>query len=154
MAANDRSNTQCFECNAPDVVFENFGDEMILLNLQSGRYFSLSPTGTYYWECISQGVPDAEAVARMAAAYPDASVALDLEALLGDFIAESLVRRSQNARAISDVTITAQLPAEYVRPEMARYTDLQEMLLLDPVHDVGEAGWPEPAPAPPVSRRS
>src|SRR5579884_1631095 len=79
VAANDRSNTQCFECNAPDVVFENFGDEMILLNLQSGRYFSLSPTGTYYWECISQGVPDAEAVARMSTAYPDASVALDLE---------------------------------------------------------------------------
>ena len=154
MTANDRNDTQYFECNAPDVVFENFGDETILLNLQSGRYFSLTPTGTYYWECISQGVGDVEAAARLCAAYPDAPVTPALEALLADFLAENLIRRSQNSRAISEVTITAELPTEYVRPEMARYTDLQEMLLLDPVHDVGEAGWPEPAPAPPVSRQN
>ena len=140
---------QSYEFNAPDVVFENFGDEMILLNLQSGSYYSLTPTGTYYWECISQGVPQAQAVAKLSAAYPEEPVADDLAALLDNFLSEKLLRPSGAERTIADITIATELPQQYVRPEMSRYTDLQEMLLLDPVHDVGESGWPEPAPAPP-----
>ena len=29
-------------------------------------------------------------------------------------------------------------------PTLSKYKDMQDMLLLDPVHDVEEAGWPEP----------
>ena len=30
----------------------------------------------------------------------------------------------------------------YVTPAFDRYTDMAELLLIDPVHDVDEAGWP------------
>ncbi len=138
---------QCLECNTPDVVFENFGDEIILLQLQSGSYYTLNPTGMFYWECVSQGVPPADAAERLRADYPESSVAADLEALLGQFLAENLLRPSATSRALGEITVATALPPQYLRPEMTRYTDLTEMLLLDPVHDVGEAGWPEPAPA-------
>jgi hypothetical protein len=34
----------------------------------------------------------------------------------------------------------------YVAPAFDRYTDMAELLLIDPVHDVDEAGWPQPLP--------
>ena len=30
-------------------------DQLVLLNLESGRYFSLNPTGTRLWDAISNG---------------------------------------------------------------------------------------------------
>jgi hypothetical protein len=36
-------------------------------------------------------------------------------------------------------------PARFVEPALNKYTDMQELLLLDPVHEVSEAGWPSKA---------
>jgi hypothetical protein len=33
----------------------------------------------------------------------------------------------------------------YQEPKLGKYTDMQELLLLDPVHEVDEAGWPNKA---------
>ena len=33
-------------------------------------------------------------------------------------------------------------PATYSKPELHVYSDMEELLLLDPVHDVGDEGWP------------
>lgn len=34
-------------------------------------------------------------------------------------------------------------------PSLNKYSDMQELLLLDPIHDVDDAGWPKPNPDPP-----
>jgi hypothetical protein len=142
---------QSFECNEPDVVFENFGDEVILLNLQSGNYYSLDPIGMFYWECLSQGVPPREITAPIcsfyAASVEQELIAEDLGALFSDFQSEGLIRPSNTRRDIAEITKTAKLPTEYACPTLSRFDDFAEMLLLDPVHDVSQAGWPHPAPA-------
>ena len=47
------------------------------------------------------------------------------------------------------------LRAPFVAPELKRYADMQDLLLLDPVHDVDEKGWPNAlaAPLPGTERR-
>lgn len=145
---SDRS----FECNAPDVVFENFGDEVILLNLQSGNYFSLDPIGMFYWECLSQGVPPQEIAAYICPFYAGSVegelIGYDLDALFAEFQSEGLIRPSNTYRAIAEVTNAAmKLPPEYLCPILSKFDDFAEMLLLDPVHDVSPAGWPHPVPA-------
>lgn len=35
-----------------DVVFEKVGDEMVLLNLETGIYFGLNPVGSRMWELL------------------------------------------------------------------------------------------------------
>jgi hypothetical protein len=32
--------------------------------------------------------------------------------------------------------------ATFIAPVLAVYTDMQDLLLLDPIHDVDEIGWP------------
>jgi len=34
----------------------------------------------------------------------------------------------------------------FVKPILQKYTDMADLLLLDPIHEVGEQGWPHPAP--------
>ena len=60
-----------FECNAPDVVFENFGDGSVILNLQSGNYYSLDGVGILYWEYFSQGNPPGQIAATFADVMPE-----------------------------------------------------------------------------------
>jgi hypothetical protein len=57
------------------------------------------------------------------------------------------VRPSETVRSIADsADPKTRLPAEYARPALSKFEDVAEMLLMDPVHDVGPAGWPNPAP--------
>lgn len=35
---------------------------------------------------------------------------------------------------------------EYVPPELEKFTDLSDYFLIDPIHDVGLAGWPNRPP--------
>ncbi len=142
-----------FECNAPDVVFENFGDEAVILNLQSGNYYSLDGIGMVYWEYLSQGVPHREIVDHFTARYAvtvdrAAAIAGDFDLLLERLQVEGLVRAANTSRPLTEVTCTANATTEYIRPELSRFDDVADMLLLDPVHDVSEEGWPNPAPAP------
>jgi biotin carboxylase len=35
----------------------------------------------------------------------------------------------------------------FAPPRVEKYTDMQDIILLDPVHEVGAAGWPQAAAA-------
>jgi len=35
-----------------------------------------------------------------------------------------------------------QPPLEYAPPSLDKYDDLKDLLLLDPIHEVAETGWP------------
>jgi hypothetical protein len=149
------SSDRSFECNAPDVVFEDFGDEVVVLNLQSGNYYSLDPIGMFYWECLRQGVPPREIAAHICPFYAggveEELIAADLDVLFDEFQSEGLIRSSDTYRAISEVASMAKkFPAEYVCPMLSKFDDFAEMLLLDPVHDVSAVGWPHPVPANPA----
>jgi hypothetical protein len=136
-----------YECNTPDVVFENFGDEVILLNLKSGRYFSLDPIGIAGWDYLSRQVPLRSAIEGIGSAFPSESsdrIAADLQRLLEEFIAEELLRRSSLSPAAASIASPAKLPAAYASPSLLKFDDVADMLMLDPVHDVSEVGWPHP----------
>ena len=146
---------ESFECNAPDVVFENFGDEVILLNLKSGRYYSLDPIGMVYWDYLVQGVRPADILVHLRAVYgrqpAAAEISPHLDALLAEFQSEQLVRPSEASRSIAEsAQPKTTLPDQYARPALAKFDDVADILLLDPVHDVGDAGWPNP-PAEPAA---
>jgi hypothetical protein len=150
----DQDFHQCYECNAPDVIFENFGDETVLLHLESGKYFSLNPSAMYFWELLCQGVAPREISTHIAARYngsaDGAALTRGFDALLEEILAESLVRPSPNRRALTEAGAgPAGLPEVFQPPTISTYDDVAELLALDPVHDVGEAGWPQPAPPSP-----
>ena len=134
--------------NAPLVVSETIDGEAVIMHHGSGRYFDIAGSGALIWQGIEQGASIAGIAAHLAAGHGLA--ADEAGAMVADFVhtlaSHDLVR--------ADVTRTvAALPAPetpggpLVAPVLGVHDDLADMLLLDPIHDVDEVGWPAPRPA-------
>jgi hypothetical protein len=63
---------------------------------------------------------------------------LEEHAFVAELAAEELVVAAPAAEAASETAA----PAPYAKPELNKYTDMQQLLLADPLHEVEEAGWP------------
>lgn len=126
------------EAAAPDVVAEDFGGEMVVLNLANGKYFSLPGIAASLWRDLADGCPVATLVARAEAA--GATVAEGVERLATTLVAEGLLRMRATPVTVSPGTSFDGITAS---PTMESYDDMADLILADPVHDVEEAtGWP------------
>jgi hypothetical protein len=66
-----------------------------------------------------------------------------VSAFIDQLVAEALVDAEPAPEAGDDMTAaSAAAPQEFVEPLLQKYTDMEEMLLLDPIHEVDEHGWP------------
>ncbi len=127
----------------PEIASEIFDGELVIANYKLGFYYSISTEGSWIWQGLAHGLTVSQIVQWLSSRFE--SQAAELPALAEDFvrklIAEGLVR---DASSIS--TPTMELPALtgslFGTPTIERFDDLQELLLLDPVHDVDLEGWP------------
>jgi hypothetical protein len=140
------------------VVHEAFDDEVIVVNLESGSYYSVSGSGASIWKLIDSGATLPAVVQAVGATYQGDQA--EIERAVGLFVDElrlerliAPVERADDARdddsATSDVTppLDADRPT-FEAPVLEKYTDMEQLLLLDPIHDVDETGWPNAAPVP------
>jgi hypothetical protein len=144
------SDEQSFECNTPSVIFERFADETILINLDAGHYYSMDPIGAVIWALVNRGLAVDRIVELVSAHYAAGTedVSAGVRAYVARMREEKLIRPRRVALPTTAVDEEISVPSgtAFTRPVLAKYDDMEEMLLLDPVHDVTEAGWPEPAP--------
>jgi len=147
---------QYFECNDPNVIFERFDDETILVNLDSGRYYSLDPVGVVVWELIHRPLTVSDLLDKLNVHC--AAEAAQIETTIRELIAlletEELIRPRRETPP-ADIDDEKAMPEgrTFVPPILAKYEDMAEMLLLDPVHDVDDAGgWPQQTEAPAESK--
>ncbi|MEM1245090.1 MAG: PqqD family protein [Acidobacteriota bacterium] len=140
---------QRYETNAPSVIFEDFGDETILIHLDTGFYYSLDATGMAVWDLLSSRFTAEEVCSRLDDDYEHAGNEMQeaVETFLGKLLEEGLVRESEQTAADEkpEATVNRQ-KVRFAAPTLSRFEDMEEMLLLDPVHDVTEQGWPMAAP--------
>jgi len=135
-----------FGINYPNVVAEAFDGEWVIVNLDTGTYFSLEGSAAALWPHAIAGLTLEEFVDRAGQIYPAAGPELrqDVEGFHEQLRAHSLVR-PVDAEPTTDVDVSPS-SNDYAAPRMGVHADLQDILLLDPVHDVDAAGWPVAAP--------
>lgn len=134
------------------VVHEDFGDEEVIINLKSGVYYSLSDTGRFLWKEIGNEPTLVDVVSSTLIYYDgEASVIknavsqflneLKDEELIAEFEDEQNPGESASGYKADDAPKNDKNPFE--APSLMKYTDQQEMLLLDPIHEVDDLGWPQ-----------
>ena len=136
---------------SPNIGARSFGDEVVVANFLSGVYYSLLGSAAQVWEGLMAGVPldrVADAVARAGNADPEAFAAA-AQKLVADLVAERLVVVAEPYEA-SEWSPAPPDGGRYDLPVLERYTDMQDLLLLDPVHDVEDMGWPHAGPTDPA----
>lgn len=132
-----------FEAASPDVVAEDFGSEVVVLNLSNGKYFSLQGSAAPLWRDITCGFAPKALMDRLADAPEETRAAVDM--FIQGLIAEGLIRpAADTAQPPVQAPESADLIARGdAPPRMEMFDDMAELILSDPIHDVEEdRGWP------------
>lgn len=147
-----------YTVNAPMVVHETIDNEVVIINLDSGCYYSLQGLGAAVWELVKEQTQVAEIINTITASYNGQAPVIEgaVSQLLADLQYEHLI--VPTVPLVGDNRDTAQVPVTVADDvatalnslKLQKYTDMQEMMLLDPIHDVTETGWPERLPDRPA----
>jgi len=140
-----------YQINAPAVVSEVIEGEAIVMHLKSGKYFSAASSGGLIWACIERSQPISHVVELFFAQYTvtvdQAKAAVD--GFIAELLAHELIRPMDGGEPATKVSLSdiggSTTRHTYLAPVLNVYSDMQDLLLLDPIHDVDEAGWPTPA---------
>jgi hypothetical protein len=134
-----------FRVNQPQVIRESFESEVVIINLDTGNYYSLEKTGALIWDWIEQGATLDGIVAQLAerGTVPAAEMAAALKQFVSELERERLIMPDGEAAGQAPMPAGA---APFAPPILNRYEDMQQLLLLDPIHDVDANGWPNRVP--------
>jgi hypothetical protein len=132
----------------PQAIHETIDGETIIIDLASGTYFSLQGSGTEIWHGLTAGEPVGAIVERLAQSYSGdpTEIAAQTQAFLRDLEADGLISSTNGSSGEIEAPASAAGEQPFAAPKVEKYTDMQDIILLDPVHQVDERGWPH-APA-------
>ena len=129
--------------NVPRVVHETIDGEVIVIDLATGTYFSLQGGAADVWTLITAGhTPDAM-VDLLTAAYGESqeSIRATLEPFVKELQSEALVVAAAEQDSTPQATPEISVNGSF-SPYLEKHTDMAELILLDPVHEVDSMGWP------------
>lgn len=133
-----------FEVAVPEVIAEEFGTEIVVLNLGNGKYFSLTGLAMELWRDVSGGHRPKDLVDRLTAQHGE--VGSGARIFFQDLIREGLIRPLQaagTAPSVDEACVLAALRPDSQPPRLEAFDDMAELILADPIHDVDEdIGWP------------
>jgi hypothetical protein len=137
-----------YSINLTQVVFEKFDDEIVLINLKNGNYFSINKVARIIWELIEKGLDKASIFFKIAKMYNKAieEIEDEMNEFIGELLKEALINpielaNEENDSNLSEETVQKQ-DKQYTKPFLEIYTDMQDLILLDPIHEVDDTGWP------------
>jgi len=136
-----------FKVNRPNIVYELIEGEVVIVNLMKGDYYSLVKAGAVIWEDLAGGM-GVDLIARDIASRYDASDEEAVKAtrdLIRQLENEGLVMLSADLPAVMAYKVKPAERSKFEKPVLQKYTDMEDILLLDPIHDVDESGWPNKA---------
>ena len=136
-----------FTVNQPRFVDETIGNEALVMDMVRGSYYSCLGGAAAAWNALKAGATADDVAGRLASTDGDTDqIAQDVEAFVADLLThELLVARPDGTEPDAAALDAVEWPAAYETLVLERYTDLADLILLDPVHDVSEDGWPRTA---------
>lgn len=137
-------NNITYRINSPTVINETIEGESVIINLTTGYYYSLEGSGARIWEAIGMGTPVSQLVEMVSCRYEGnpTEMAAAIEELVKELAAESLIVPCQNGAAAAPSDKAPTKKEAFVKPALNKFGDMQDLLLLDPIHEVDEQGWP------------
>lgn len=141
----------CYRCNEPEVIYEIYEDEVVILNFNNGNYYSLKNTAKSVWIMLIRGFCPAEIQRQFTkeSNSHNADIENNIAEFIGKLIEDELIVVFEDNGVENnspdhhlDGTLNAG-NTHFTPPVLEKYTEMQELLLLDPIHEVSDTGWPE-----------
>ncbi len=135
-----------FAIRKQGVVHDTIDGETLVIDLETGSYYTLAGAGAVVWRALVAGAryedliragAEALGIDRDEAAGPVAR-------LIAELVRADLIRCADGSKPEPP---SAEAGGEQPPGlELNSYDELQELMVLDPIHEVDEAGWPHRAP--------
>ena len=123
--------------------------------MDSGNYYSLEGVGFNIWSLVENGASADEIVEWIMSQY-DFSNAEEINKSVSQFIAELTVEgliisdetlKNKNIKTPDTQTEKGTIPGKSLfdssKIVLQKYTDMQDFLLVDPIHEVEYTDWPK-----------
>ena len=129
--------------------FQRFEDETVLINVESGFYYSVSRSGSELLELMENGCPVGSLVAAL---LGDSEEAVRHSSEIHRFIKELIeegILSSGGPTVVPGFSMGISRPVRasiegFEPPVLQRFDDVRDLLLIDPVHMVDQReGWPK-----------
>lgn len=134
--------------NSPTIAHESIDGETMVINFDTGTYHNLQGTAATVWERIIGGASLDEIVAAVARTYR--GDATEIGGAVSEFVDELLRENliiADAGPAPDPMPQPGPAPADapaFAAPKLITFTDMQDFLLADPIHEYDEAGFPKP----------
>ncbi|MVM38676.1 PqqD family peptide modification chaperone [Spirosoma sp. HMF3257] len=128
---------------SPAIVCENFDNEVIIVNMSRGHYYSLRDASFTIWQGLAAGLSPENLLAYLTTTYTVEENALHqpLRYFLDQLAMEGLIIEGTPAQV--DTLPAPENRQAFTSPTLEIYTDMADLLALDPIHDVSPVeGWP------------
>ena len=140
------------QVNKQDVVFEVFDEEIIIIHLGSGNYYSYGGTGTVIWKMLEIGITFEDMQNRIKNQYNGDSqeMAHILKESINELEKEGLIVRKADKSDLNEtnpaplvVPKTEGNKPVFQTPKLEKHDDMQDFLLVDPIHDIDYSESPK-----------
>jgi hypothetical protein len=138
------NNSNIYILDSSKIVFEKFEDETVLINLVKGNYYGVMHVGRSIIQLLEYGISESQLITLITEKYQkeESDIKEEIRTFFQLLIKEEIIIETEKTNALPldveliDKTLT------YIAPALEVFTDMQDLILLDPIHDVGSQGWP------------
>ena len=130
----------------PNVISDMIDDEVVIINLATGAYYSLDHCGSVVWQALEAGFTVDEVLEQLQQRYDGQleAMAPALERFVAELVEDGLVaaRPANDDGQAGAWPLPAGERQPFAAPVLQKYDDMQDLIMLDPIHEVDDSGWP------------
>jgi hypothetical protein len=136
-----------FQPNSSRITYEIIEGETIIVDFETGVYYSINALGSAIFSWIVQGATAGAILSAIEEQYEVYNAGYDetINQFIESLLHEGIINRnniSKERGQVSSISFDTLDSTTFIPPAIEKYTDMQELLLLDPIHEVDEEGWP------------
>ena len=139
-----------FRLNTLRIIHETVEKETLIIDNETGAYYFIGGVGSEIWQMLTHYHEIDDLVEQVIQRYDGspATIRDQVYRFLNDLHDEALlVPVGENnllpSNEIPPLPKTeSTIKPTFERPVLKKFTDMQDLLLIDPIHEVSNAGWP------------
>ncbi len=131
------------------ILFEKIEDEIIIISQDTGIYYSTRDQGAIIWQLINAGLSIDEIIAY----FKDINISLDgkaqteIKIFIEELAKEDLIiprQKHEHNVKLDPELINFIRNNPFSKPVLEKFDNMKDYLLVDPIHEIDETGWPYP----------
>jgi hypothetical protein len=137
-----------YRVDEPRILAEEVSGEILAIDNRTGAYASITGSGVAIWNLVTAGYTPAE-TSEALAAHVEAEldeIRATVLAFVDRLVAAELIVAAERPAPDATARLVGDGPEPFDEPKLDVYTDMEALLLFDPIHEVEEQGWSEIEP--------